>query len=142
MVDTPLILRKLSELETYYKQIKEFQHITYDTYVSDWKTQRIVERTLQIMIETCTDIANHIISDEQLRTPVTYSDTFKVLCENNIIPEDLFDIMVKMAKFRNIIVHQYERVDSQIVIVILKKHIDDFIYFKNAIVKYLQHTMQ
>lgn len=142
MVDTPLILRKLSELETYYKQIKEFQHITYDTYVSDWKTQRIVERTLQIMIETCTDIANHIISDEQLRTPVTYSDTFKVLCENNIIPEDLFDIMVKMAKFRNIIVHQYERVDSQIVIAILKKHIDDFIYFKNAIVKYLQHTMQ
>jgi len=132
----------LSELETYYKQIKEFQHITYDTYVSDWKTQRIVERTLQIMIETCTDIANHIISDEQLRTPVTYSDTFKVLCENNIIPVDLFDIMVKMVKFRNIIVHQYERVDSQIVIVILKKHIDDFIYFKNAIVKYLQHTMQ
>ena len=48
----------------------------------------------------------------------------------------------KMAKFRNIIVHQYERVDSQIVIVILKKHIDDFIYFKNAIVKYLQHAMQ
>ncbi|GAB4110705.1 MAG TPA: DUF86 domain-containing protein [Spirochaetota bacterium] len=142
MVDTPLIFRKLSELETYYKQIKEFQHITYDTYVSDWKTQRIVERTLQIMIETCTDIANHIISDEQLRTPVTYSDTFKVLCENNIIPVDLFDIMVKMVKFRNIIVHQYERVDSQIVIVILKKHIDDFIYFKNAIVKYLQHTMQ
>jgi len=142
LVDTPLIFRKLSELETYYKQIKEFQHITYDTYVSDWKTQRIVERTLQIMIETCTDIANHIISDEQLRTPVTYSDTFKVLCENNIIPVDLFDIMVKMVKFRNIIVHQYERVDSQIVIVILKKHIDDFIYFKNAIVKYLQHTMQ
>jgi uncharacterized protein YutE (UPF0331/DUF86 family) len=108
--------------------------------VSDWKTQRIVERTLQLIIETCTDKANHIISDEQLRTPNTHLDAFKVLNESNIIAGDLLTIMVKMAKFRNIIVHQYERVDSQIVITILKKHIDDFMNFKNAIVQYLQNT--
>ncbi len=138
MVDSSLILRKISELETYYVQIKEFKDLTYDAYVSDWKTQRIVERTLQLMIEMCADIANHIISDAELRTPQTYADTFKVLFENKIIDEALRDVMIKMAKFRNIIVHQYERVDAEIVIGIVKKHVDDVLQYRNAIMQYIQ----
>jgi uncharacterized protein YutE (UPF0331/DUF86 family) len=84
-VDKAVVLRKLSELETYYGQIKEFADIIIDNYKNDWKTQRIVERTLQIMIETCTDIASHIISDGGMRPPTTYADTFRVLLENNIV---------------------------------------------------------
>ncbi|HOM88693.1 MAG TPA: DUF86 domain-containing protein [Spirochaetota bacterium] len=84
MVDIPLILKKLSKLEEYYKQIEEFKGITLNEYSNDWKIQRIVERTLQIMIETCVDIANHIIADNKLRIPESYADTFKVLHENTI----------------------------------------------------------
>lgn len=69
MVDIPLILKKLSKLEEYYKQIEEFKGITLNEYSNDWKIQRIVERTLQIMIETCVDIANHIIADNKLCIP-------------------------------------------------------------------------
>ncbi len=61
MVDRTLILRKLSNLEAYLAQIKEYQDISLDAYVNDWKIQRIIERTLQMMIETCSDIAGHII---------------------------------------------------------------------------------
>jgi len=69
LVDIPLILKKLSKLEEYYKQIEEFKGITLNEYSNDWKIQRIVERTLQIMIETCVDIANHIIADNKLCIP-------------------------------------------------------------------------
>ena len=116
----------------------EYSDITVDKYMSDWRTQRIVERTLQIMIETCADIANHIISDRNMRIPAGYSDTFKVLLENGAIDKDLFAVMEKMAKFRNIVVHQYEEVDAEIVIIILKKHLDDFIRFKEAILSSLK----
>ena len=138
MVDKALLLRKISELETYQKQIREFSDITLQNYKEDWKTQRVVERTLQIMIETCADIANHIISDAGIRVPTGYSDTFKVLFENNFIDRELFLIMEKMAKFRNIIVHQYEEVDAEIVIAILKKHLADFEKFKEAVLAYLK----
>jgi len=140
LVDTPLILRKIAELEKYYKQIGEFAGITLDQYVSDWKVQRIVERTLQMMIETCVDIANHIISDKEFRTPVTYADAFKVLCENGIITNDMLFVMEKMAKFRNIVVHQYENIDAAIIITILTKHLDDFMQYKDAITRYLQNS--
>ena len=79
-----------------------------------------MERTLQIMIEICADIANHIIADKGYRIPRSYADTFRVLYEKGIIEEEIFKMMENMAKFRNIVVHRYDQVDEYIVINILK----------------------
>ena len=138
MVDKTLILRKLSELEEYLGQVKEYASITANRYSKDWKAQRIVERTLQMMIETCADIAGHIISDKGYRVPATYADTFRVLYENGILNKELFETMEKMAKFRNLIVHGYDKVDTEIVVGILKKDLKDFSAYKNAIINILK----
>jgi len=138
VVDKTLILRKLAELEEYLGQVKEYASITVDRYSNDWKVQRVVERTLQMMIETCADVAGHIISDKGYRVPATYADTFRVLYENGILNKVLFETMEKMAKFRNIIVHHYDKVDTEIVIGILKKDLKDFSTFKDAIINMLK----
>ena len=138
MVDKTLILRKLAELEEYLGQVKEYASITADRYSKDWKAQRIVERTLQMMIETCADVAGHIISDKGYRVPATYADTFRVLYENGILNKDLFETMETMAKFRNIIVHRYDKVGTEIVVGILKKDLNDFSAYKDAIIKILK----
>jgi uncharacterized protein YutE (UPF0331/DUF86 family) len=57
LVDDNLILRKLSQLEEYLPQIDEYSSITVAEYRGDWKAQRIVERTLQMMVEICIDVA-------------------------------------------------------------------------------------
>lgn len=137
MVDKLLTGRKLAQLDTYLQQIKEFSRISAAAYKNDWKTQRIVERTLQMLIETCIDIANHIISDAAMRTPTGYADTFAVLMENRIIGKNLFKTMEKITKFRNVVVHQYEKIDPAIVVSILHKNLSDFEKYKKAIVKYL-----
>ena len=137
MVDKTLILRKLAELEDYLDQIREFSSVSLDEYTGDWKTQRIVERTLQIMIEVCADIAGHVISDEKLRIPVSYADAFRSLFEAGMIASETRDVMEKMAKFRNIVVHQYERIDAEIVVLILRQHLDDFLVFRDAVLKML-----
>jgi uncharacterized protein YutE (UPF0331/DUF86 family) len=137
LVDKTVILRKLSDLETYLKQIRDFSGMTLQAYKADWRTQRIVERTLQMMIETCADIANHIVSDRGMRVPTGYADTFSVLMENAVIDSELDAVMEKMAKFRNVVVHQYEGVDAEIVITILTKHLTDFERYRNAILAYL-----
>jgi uncharacterized protein YutE (UPF0331/DUF86 family) len=137
LVDSILVLRKLSEMEQYLQQIREFAGLSLDEYSSDWKTQRIVERTLHLMIELCIDIANHFISDKGLRVPVSYSDSFRVLEESGLISSSTYEVMSKMAKFRNIVVHHYEKVDASIVITILRRHLDDFLLFQDAILKQL-----
>ena len=137
LVDKPLILRKLTELDEYLKQIGEFSSVTLEEYSRDWKVRRIVERTLQMMIETCADIANHIISDRGYRIPDNYGDTFRVLHENGVLKNDLFEIMLKMARFRNIVVHQYDKVDEAIVIGILRNNLNNFTAYRDAILKIL-----
>jgi uncharacterized protein YutE (UPF0331/DUF86 family) len=141
-VDKTLIMRKLAELELYLEQIREFEPVSLEDYRKDWKTQRIVERTLQMMIETCADVANHLVADGKMRTPTSYADTFRVLAENGAVSAELAAVMEKMAKFRNIVVHQYEAVDAEIVILVLRKHLGDFDRFKNAVISFLKRAEQ
>ena len=138
MVDVTLILRKLSELDEYNKQIKEYEKITVAQYSGDWKIPRVIERTLQMMIETCVDIASHIIADKGYRVPKSYSDTFKVLHEEKIVSSKLFNSLEKMAKFRNIVVHHYDKVDAKIVVGILKKDLKDFMGYRDAVISFLK----
>lgn len=137
MVDSILVMRKLSEMEQYLDQIREFASLSLEEYSANWKAQRIVERTLHMMIELCLDIANHFISDKGLRIPVSYADSFKVLEENGLITASIYEVMSKMAKFKNIIVHHYENIDASIVVMILRKHLEDFLLFRDAILKQL-----
>ncbi len=139
MVDNSLILRKLSALDEYLKQIEEYTAITVKAYAGDWKVQRIVERTLQMMIETCLDISGHVIANEKLRVPDTYADTFRILVENGILSRSHLDSFEKMAKFRNIVVHDYEIIDPEIVVGILRNNRRDFQEFKTSIIKYLKN---
>ena len=137
MVDKLLIGRKLAQIDTYLKQIGDFSRISLNQYKMNWKTQRIVERTLHILIEACVDIANHIISDQEMRLPTGYADTFKVLMENKVIGKNLCETLEKMARFRNVVVHQYETIDHTIVVSILHRNLRDFQKYKKAIIKYL-----
>ncbi len=139
MVDKLLLGRKLAQMETYVGQIREYSKISITAYKNDWKIQRIVERTLQMLIELCIDIANHLISDKGVRLPTGYADTFKVIMENRIISKTLFKTMEKMAKFRNVVVHQYEKIEPSIVVSILHKNLNDFEKYKKAIIKYLSY---
>lgn len=138
MVDKTLLLRKLAEIEEYLKQIKEYANVSAEQYSKDWRIQRIVERTLQIMIETCADIAGHIISDRGYRIPTSYADTFRVLYEKEILSKELFETMEKISKFRNIIVHHYDHIDPEMVISILRKDLNDLLDYKNAVINTLK----
>ncbi len=48
--------------------------------------------------------------------------------------------MEKMAKFRNVVIHQYEKVDPRIVVTIFQKNLSDFDRYKKAIIRFLVST--
>jgi len=54
------------------------------------------------------------------------------------VPQDLVSRLVNMAKFRNLLVHEYARIDSATVYSILKRRLGDFDEFARAITTYLQ----
>lgn len=137
MVDRDLLLRKLADLDQYLGQVSEYRGITIDQYRKDWKIQRIVERTLQMIIELCVDIANHIIADRGLRVPATYSEAFEVLGEAGLLDAARRDVMIRMSKFRNVVVHDDARADHTVVVQILREHLEDITLFKAAVLKWI-----
>lgn len=50
------------------------------------------------------------------------------------MPDDFLENLINMAKFRNILVHDYVPIDHEIVYSVLKNNLDDFDRFSKLIV--------
>jgi uncharacterized protein YutE (UPF0331/DUF86 family) len=137
VVDRDLLRRKLSELSEYVIQVSEYRDLTVDRYRADWKTQRIVERTLQMAIETCLDVASHVLADRGLRAPTTYAEVFEVLVQAGLMSAGLGRVMIEMTGFRNVVVHEYTRIDAEVVIRILRERLEDFRRFETEALRWL-----
>jgi uncharacterized protein YutE (UPF0331/DUF86 family) len=137
MVDRDLILRKLSDLETYLSQLVLYRNVDLAAYQDDWKTQRIVERTLHLAIEAAMDVADHIVADRRLRVPQTGAETFEVLGGAEILSPVLAEALSRMVGFRNILVHDYARLDQAIVLRVLRTDLQDLERFRDAVVRLL-----
>ena len=135
MVDRELVLRKIAEVEQYLQQLADYRQIDLESYQHDWKTQRIVERTLHLTIEACMDLADHIVADRRLRVPDTGGATFEILAEAEVLSPDLGKALARMVGFRNILVHDYARLDPTIVLQVLRTDITDIERFRDAVLR-------
>ena len=59
-----------------------------------------------------------------------------------MISQQLMEIAANMAKFRNILVHQYADVDATMVVAILHSHLNDFILFRDEIVQLINNQSE
>lgn len=110
---------------------------SFESYANDVRLRRAVERSLQVAVEACLDIARRIIAIEGFRYPENNQDAFRVLVEEKIVPAHLLDTLLEMARFRNLIVHDYAKIDDARVYGILKQRLGDFDAYARAIADYL-----
>jgi uncharacterized protein YutE (UPF0331/DUF86 family) len=69
--------------------------------------------------------------------PSTYAEAFEVLGEAGILTAAQREAMVRMSGFRNLIVHEYARIDPTMVVPVLRERLGDFVAFKAAILRIL-----
>ncbi len=124
-------------LDGYVSDLRSLQAVNFQEYQENMLIRRTVERTLHLAVEACLDMGQHIIAREGFRTPVDNKDTFAVLQEEGIISAEFLPKATAMARFRNLIVHDYAQIDNAAVFGILKRHLGDFDTFAQAILVYL-----
>jgi len=142
MVDQDIIVRLLSNVEGFVSDLRAATDITHEHFLQDIRSQRFVERTLQVAVEASMDVAHHIISDERWREPDSYADAFVVLAENSVISSEAAGRCRLMAQFRNKIVHYYEKVDPEQVFAIFSGHLGDFDEYVKAVRLWLQQHQE
>ena len=132
-----VLAARLKLLAEYISDLRDLQSISLEEYQENKLIRRAVERTLHMATESCLDIGHHLISQEGFRSPEDNKDVFVVLGEEKVIPRELVDRLTDMARFRNVLVHEYTRLDNTIVYGILKRRLVDFDEFAVAITAYL-----
>lgn len=108
------ILSRLQRLERAVAKLARIYHMGWDGFRNNTDLHDIADRNLQVAVECCVDIANHLISARGLRFPETYADAFAVLAEAGLLPGDLAERLSKAAGLRNIIVHEYLSIDRRL----------------------------
>ena len=137
VVDRERIEQRLMKLEQTVRKLKEIATYSWAEYSQDEGLRDRAERNLQLAAQACIDLANHLIADYGFMSPLTYAESFVVLREEGIISPDLAENMQKIAGFRNILVHDYLKIDQQIVYATLNK-LQDFQEFAQCVYKLLE----
>lgn len=122
----------------YLKRERDGLH-KFEEYQSDRRLRRAIERSLQVAVETCLDIGRRIIALEGFRYPQSNQDVFRTLSEEGVVPPGLLPTLLNMARFRNLIVHDYARIDDDAVYGILKKRLEDLDAFAEIVESHLEH---
>lgn len=137
MVKRELVLSRLEKLNEYIKVLKTIKNYSEEEYISNPMIYGSMERFLHLSIECVLDISNHLISDLSLRRPDSNREIFIILCENKIIDEKLKENLCNMAGFRNILVHDYMKLDRIIVYKIINNNLKDIEKFIKIVSTYL-----
>jgi len=113
LVKKVIVTTRLERLKEYLRVLKSIKSHDLRRFNEDPLVHGAAERYLQLAIECVLDIGNHLIADRNLRKPGTYAEIFEILAENQIISEKLLKELEGMAAFRNILVHDYVRLDRE-----------------------------
>ncbi|KGM98409.1 hypothetical protein Z968_00210 [Clostridium novyi A str. 4552] len=134
-----IIKGKMKELQKNLILLKSVSsNINEDNLKEDMIRYWGIERGVQISIECILDISNIIISSLDMEKPDTYRECILILAKENILPKKFAKEVANMVSFRNILVHDYMRVDEQIMVDILKNHLNDFGKFMNYINEWIK----
>ncbi|MDE2040833.1 MAG: DUF86 domain-containing protein [Patescibacteria group bacterium] len=102
---------------------------------SDQPLYNGLEHLMQISIEIIVDVGSHILAEKFHESPSTYEQVITALGTHGIIPKDFAEQQKGMAGFRNLLVHDYDKVDPKQVIAYAHTAPESFRVFGKAFVE-------
>lgn len=120
------------------RDLEARKDIPEQVYIESREIQAVVERRLQTAIESCINIGNHVVARLGLRAPKDYADVFIILAEAQVLPNDLAQRMMDMARFRNLLVHLYWGIDHKRVYESLPQRIEILKAFVKRIAEWMK----
>jgi len=135
-------LRDLSgHLRNACRQLRDLGDQGEETFLGDAKTINGAKYLLIVATEAALDICNHLAAKRGGRSPEDYADCMTILGELGVLDQDLKVQMSKMARFRNLLVHLYWKVDDREVFRVIKEHLSDFDEYLHAVGQFIKSEL-
>jgi uncharacterized protein YutE (UPF0331/DUF86 family) len=138
MIDREVVRKKLQELNSYLKEMEKLKAVSWDEFFSSLSKQWMVFHGLQLSIQIVIDVGNHILASLGETQIEDYVDIIDKLGERRIIPLEFAREIRGMAGLRNILVHEYVKIDLKKIYDILQNRLTDFYNFIEYINQFLK----
>lgn len=127
-----VVQRKLTLLSKQIVKIMDFfAGVSYSEFESSWEKRCVAERSLQVAVEIVIDTSERIIAIEKAGPVSTSAEAIERLVSLKILESK--EPYVDMVRFRNLIVHQYEEINPELLYTLVTKKLSDFRQFIDEI---------
>ncbi len=121
-----VLLNKVAIIERCLKRVDEEYRGHEQEFATNLTRQDAIILNLLRACEAAIDLAMHLVRAKRLGLPQESREAFTLLEQAGVIEAPLAQRMRAMVGFRNIAVHDYQRLNLDIVRMIIEKHLDDF----------------
>lgn len=127
-----VLLNKAATIERCVARARE-EYAASEHFDTDYTRQDAAILNIQRACEASLDMGQHLIRREKLGLPQSARDVFDVLARAGLIEAPLAKALQKMVGFRNIAVHDYQRLLLPIAVSVITLHLDEFLQYSLAL---------
>lgn len=138
-VDHDIVDARLRELARRVQRVTARRPASLKALEADEDLQDILARNLTLAIQAAQDIAYHLCAARG-QVPPTSAEAFALLAKERLIPHALAERMARATGFRNVLVHEYTRIDWQQVLAATRDGTRDLMAFGKAVAALLDRA--
>jgi uncharacterized protein YutE (UPF0331/DUF86 family) len=138
VIDPDLVLSKSAAVKRHLERIARKTAGGRESFQGDADRQDIVAFNLHLAVENCIDIAAHLISENGWGVPGTASEMFYTLEDKAVLNAELTEKMIKAVGLRNLIVHEYARIDVTRLFDIVRSDLGDLTDYLAAVLAHMK----
>jgi len=142
MPNWEIIEQHIQNMEEALAQLGKYRNISFNEFQKDLSLVWIVEKGLEILIQNLLDIGAHLLASEIKNDWEDYGEVILKLGKHGVIPQEFSDQIKGMAGLRNILIHEYLRIDLNKLFDYLKYRLEDFIQFIRYIREYQRSSLK
>lgn len=107
------ILRKFKIIDESIQQLERYKSISKEEFIRNMDYKYIAYGGFVILTEAVIDVCFHICTKKLKKIPTEYAECFEILQKNNLIAASIANTLKDMARFRNRLVHGYDKIDFE-----------------------------
>jgi len=126
-------INKIQSIQQCVARAREEYAANREGFATDYTRQDAAMMNVLRACEQAIDLANLIIKHHKMGIPNSSTESFVLLQRQGVIDEALQQKLKGMVHFRNIAVHQYQKLNIEIVRAVLETGLDDLVRFGDAV---------
>lgn len=130
-----VLINKAATIERCVARAREEYARDPARFATDHTRQDAAILNIQRACEAALAMGHHLIRRERLGAPQSARDVFALLAGAGWIDDALADVLKRMVGFRNIAVHDYQKLQLPITVAIIEKHLDDFLGYSQTLLR-------